>query len=38
MSDRARACIFVVAAAKWHDPRTLSPKAIGFLVLSGPIR
>ncbi len=27
--------IFVVAAGKWHDPRTLSGKAVGFLVLSG---
>src|SRR5579871_1323787 len=27
--------IFVVAAGKWHDPRTLSAKAVGFLVLSG---
>ncbi len=26
---------FVVAAGKWHDPRTLSTKAVGFLVLSG---
>jgi bacterial/archaeal transporter family protein len=27
--------VFVVAAGKWHDPRTLSAKAVGFLVLSG---
>jgi len=27
--------VFVVAAGKWHDPRTLSAKALGFLVLSG---
>jgi bacterial/archaeal transporter family protein len=27
--------VFVVAAGKWHDPRTLSIKAVGFLVLSG---
>jgi transporter family protein len=26
---------FVVAAGKWVDPRTLGPKAVGFLVLSG---
>src|SRR5262249_34086993 len=26
---------FVVAAGKWHDPRTLSARAVGFLVLSG---
>ncbi len=26
--------VFVVAAGKWHDPRTLSAKAVGFLVLS----
>jgi transporter family protein len=27
--------VFVVALGKWHDPRTLSTKAVGFLVLSG---
>ena len=27
--------LFVVAAGKWHDPRTLSAKAVAFLVLSG---
>ncbi len=27
--------VFVVAAGKWHDPRTLSSKSVGFLVLSG---
>src|SRR5205809_5255663 len=27
--------VFVVAAGKWHDPRTLSARAVGFLVLSG---
>jgi bacterial/archaeal transporter family protein len=27
--------VFVVAAGKWRDPRTLSAKAVGFLVLSG---
>jgi transporter family protein len=26
--------VFVVVARKWHDPRTLSGKAVGFLVLS----
>jgi transporter family protein len=26
--------VFVVAAGKWHDPRTLSARAVGFLVLS----
>jgi transporter family protein len=26
--------VFVVAAGKWRDPRTLSAKAVGFLVLS----
>lgn len=27
--------VFVVAVGKWRDPRTLSAKAVGFLVLSG---
>lgn len=27
--------VFVVAAGKWRDPRTLSAKAVGFLLLSG---
>jgi transporter family protein len=27
--------VFVLVAGKWHDPRTLSTKAVGFLVLSG---
>lgn len=27
--------VFVVVAGKWRDPRTLSGKAVGFLVLSG---
>jgi bacterial/archaeal transporter family protein len=27
--------VFVIVAGKWHDPRTLSTKAVGFLVLSG---
>jgi transporter family protein len=27
--------VFVVAAGKWHDPRTLDAKTMGFLVLSG---
>jgi transporter family protein len=27
--------VFVVVTGKWHDPRTLSPRAVGFLVLSG---
>jgi transporter family protein len=27
--------VFVVAAGKWQDPRTLSARAVGFLVLSG---
>jgi transporter family protein len=27
--------VFVVVAGKWHDPRTLSAKAVAFLVLSG---
>jgi bacterial/archaeal transporter family protein len=27
--------VFVIAAGKWHDPRTLSTRAVGFLVLSG---
>jgi transporter family protein len=27
--------VFVVAAGKWQDPRTLSAKAVAFLVLSG---
>src|SRR5437660_3568212 len=27
--------VFVVVAGKWHDPRTLSAKTVGFLVLSG---
>jgi transporter family protein len=26
--------VFVVVAGKWRDPRTLSAKAVGFLVLS----
>jgi transporter family protein len=26
--------VFVVAAGKWHDPRTLSARAVAFLVLS----
>ncbi|HEY7326283.1 MAG TPA: EamA family transporter [Gemmataceae bacterium] len=26
--------VFVVVAGKWRDPRTLSAKALGFLVLS----
>jgi transporter family protein len=26
--------VFVVAAGKWHDPRTLSARAVTFLVLS----
>jgi transporter family protein len=27
--------VFVVVAGKWQDPRTLSTRAVGFLVLSG---
>ncbi len=27
--------VFIVVAGKWHDPRTLSGKTMGFLVLSG---
>jgi transporter family protein len=27
--------VFVVAAGKWHDPRTLNARAVWFLVLSG---
>ena len=27
--------VFVVAAGKWRDPRTLNAKAVWFLVLSG---
>jgi transporter family protein len=27
--------VFVAAMGKWRDPRTLSAKAVGFLVLSG---
>jgi transporter family protein len=27
--------VFVIATGKWHDPRTLHPRAVWFLVLSG---
>jgi transporter family protein len=27
--------VFIVAAGKWHDPRTLNGRTVAFLVLSG---